>query len=309
MAAAQSSTPAPAAGSQKPAATSAATAGSASTPNNQPTDSGITAPTDPNKVVLAVGNDKMTAADFDKWLSAFPPQMQARIKSQPRQFVDQYVNLKVAADEAERRQLDKEPKIHEQLSLQRDQILAQALYQELMTNAKITDADAEKYYNDHKAEFVTAKVHHILIRVKGSPVPLGKDKKDLTDEEALAKAKEVQKRLQAGEDFEKVAKEVSDDTTKNGDLGEVTPGKMVKEFDAAVFSLPVGKISDPVKTQFGYHIIRVDSRKEKTFAEAKPEIEQKLRPELVKKEMDDMRAKANVTVDDQFFRPSGTVTK
>ena len=79
---------------------------------------------------------------------------------------------------------------------------------------------------------------------------------------------------------------------------------MVKEFDEAVFTLPVGKVSDPVKTQFGYHIIRVDSREEKPLSEVKAEIEQKIRPEEAKKQMDALKKNANITIDDQFFTPS-----
>ncbi len=269
------------------------------------TNSGITAPTDPNKVVLSVNGETMTAAQFDKFTSAFPPQLQAALRGpQRRTFVDQYVQLLIASKEAEKLGLDKKPEVHQQIQIQTDQVLANALYQHYSSDVKITEADIEKYYQDHKSEFETAKAHHILIRFKGSPVPLGKDKKELTDEEALAKAKEVQKRLLAGEDFEKVAKEVSDDTSgKGGDLGVVKHGAMVKEFDEAVFTLPVGKISDPVKTQFGYHIIRVDSREEKPLSEVKAEIETKLRPELAKKEMDALKTKANVTIDEQFFTP------
>lgn len=278
-----------------------------------PVDSGITATptTDPNKVVLSVDGETMTAAQFEKFTSAFPPQLQAALRGpQRRTFVDQYVQLLLASKEAEKMGLDKTPEVHQQLELQKDQVLASALYQHFSTDAKVTDAEVQQYYTDHKTDFETAKAHHILIRVKGSPVPLGKDKKDLTDEEALAKAKEVQKRVMAGEYFEKVAKETSDDTSgKGGDLGTVKHGAMVKEFDEAVFTLPVGKVSDPVKTQFGYHIIRVDSREEKPLAEVKAEIETKLRPEMAKKQMDALKAKANVTIDEQFFTPPSPTAK
>jgi len=278
----------------------------------KPTSSGIQAapapppPVDPNKVVLVIGTDKMTAADFDKMVQTFPPQLRAAATGPNRRaFIDQFVMLKVAAMEAEKRGLDKKT----DFLLQRDNMLAQAEFQDLMANVKISDADVAKYYEDHKSEFENCKAHHVLIRFKGSPVPLGKDKKDLTEEEALVKAKEVQKRLLAGEDFEKVANEVSDDTTHNGDLGTFSRGQMVKEFDEAAFTMPIGKISDPIKTQFGYHIIRVDSRTSKTLAEATPEIEKKMRPDAAKKEMDDLKAKANVTIDEEFFKAPQAAAK
>jgi peptidyl-prolyl cis-trans isomerase C len=288
---------------------SAQTAAPATPAPPKPVSSGIQAPpapVDPNKVVLVIGTDKMTAGEFDKMVQGFPPQLRAAATGPNRRaFIDQFVMLKVAAQEAEKRGLDKKT----DFQLQRDNMLAQAEFQDLMANVKISEADIAKYYEDHKSEFENAKAHHILIRFKGSSVPLGKDKKDLTEEEALAKAKEVQKRLLAGEDFEKVAKEVSDDTSPNGDLGTFSRGQMVKEFDEAAFTMPIGKISDPIKTQFGYHIIRVDSRTSKTLAEATPEIEKKMRPDAAKKEMDDLKAKANVTIDEEFFKGPAAAAK
>lgn len=278
-----------------------------------PAASGIMAPTDPNKVVLDIAGDKMTAAQFDEMLKAFPPQIrQAATGPQRHQFIEQYVQLRLAAKEAEKRNLEAKPEVKEQLAIQHDSVLSQALYQDMVATLKVSDADVQKYYDEHKGEFETAKAHHILIAFKGSPVQ-PKDKKELTEDEALAKAKDVQKRLLAGEDMTKLAKEVSDDTSSpTGDLGQFSHGQMVPAFDTAAFSLPVGKISDPVKSNFGYHIIRVDSRESKPLAEVKPQIEQKLRTELAKKEMEGLRAKNTVYVDDAYFKapgPSGGPTK
>ena len=270
-----------------------------------PVASSITAPPDPNKVVLTIGPDKMTVAQFEMMLKAFPPQLQAAANGPQRhQFVEQYVQLRLAAQEAERRGLDKKAEVQEQMAIQHDNLLAQSLYQELIATVKVTDAEVEKYYNEHKNEFETCKAHHILIRFKGSQVPAGKDKKELSDEEALAKAKEIQKKLEGGADFATVAKAESDDTgsgANGGDLGSFSHGSMVKPFDDAAFSLPIGKISDPVKTPFGYHIIRVDSRETKTLAEVKPEIEKKLGPDIARKEVEGLKDKTIVIIDDQFF--------
>lgn len=80
---------------------------------------------------------------------------------------------------------------------------------------------------------------------------------------ALNKAKDIKRRLDAGEDFETVAKKYSEGPSapNGGDLGEFTRGQMVPEFEKAAFALPVGGVSDPVETQFGYHIIQVQEKK------------------------------------------------
>ena len=262
----------------------------------------------PDKVILSVGDQKMTAAQFDELLQAFPPQVQAQARGEQRRaFAEQFVQLKLVAQEAQRRGLDQQPKVQQQLAIQRENLLASLLFQDMMANLPVDAAAEQKYYDAHKADYEEAKAHHILVRFKGSPVPLGAGKKELTDAEALAKAQDLRKQILAGKDFATVAKAESDDTgsaTNGGDLGAFTRETMVKEFADAAFANPVGSVSEPVKTQFGYHLIRVDSREAKTFDQAKPEIERKLRPEMVKAQIDALRAKSNVVIDDAFFGPA-----
>ena len=132
--------------------------------------------------------------------------------------------------------------------------------QEVLT--KLADANfmknVETYYNSHKSEYETqeqVKASHILIKADMNNAA--------ATEQAKVKAEAVLKRL-AKEDFAKVAAQVSEDAgskIKNGDLGYFTKGRMVKEFEEAAFGLPVGKMSGLVKTQFGFHIIKVTDKK------------------------------------------------
>jgi peptidyl-prolyl cis-trans isomerase D len=132
---------------------------------------------------------------------------------------------------------------------------------------QLTEKDYSDYYTAHQDDFKEpeqADVRHILVK---------------TEQEA----KDIKKQLDAGAKFEDLAKKYSQDpgSKDNGGLyKDVTRGKMVPEFDKATFSLPIGKVSDPVKTDFGYHIIRVDARRDarvKPLAEVKPQIEQTLK--------------------------------
>lgn len=96
-------------------------------------------------------------------------------------------------------------------------------------------------------------------------------------EKALKKAEEIYKKAKSGAKFEELAKQYSDDISKNngGDLGFVKRGMMIKEFEDVLFSLKEGEISKPVKTSFGYHIIKNEKylpKKEYTFAEVKDQI-------------------------------------
>jgi len=216
----------------------------------------------PDKVILTVGDEKLTAGEFDQLVDALPEQVRAAARGpNRRQFAEQLVRIKVMSQEAHKRKLDETPTVQRQIELQKENILASVLFQEMTANVKMDDAAAQKYYDEHKVDYESVHARHILIRFKGSPLPLAAGKKDLTEEEALAKVQEIRKRILAGEDFATVAKTESDDVqtgVKGGDLGTFKHGQMVKEFDQAAFTLPVGQVSEPIKTKFGYHIIKVE---------------------------------------------------
>jgi len=185
-----------------------------------------------------------------------------------------------------------------------DQALANFTYLSLTKDLKIDDAAMQAYYDAHKADYEQIHARHILVRFKGSTVPVKPGGKDLTEEEALAKAQELEKRLKAGEDFNKLASAESDDSgaaVNGGDLGTFGHGRMVPSFEEAAFKLKPGEVSEPVKSQFGYHIIKLESREVKSLDDVKAEIDKKLRPEEVKKAMDALEKATKVTLDDVFF--------
>ncbi len=263
----------------------------------------------PDTVVLTIGDEKYTAAQLDHMLDGIPPQYrnQMRTPAGRRQFADRIVMIKVLAQEGHAHKVDETPAFKEQLANQMEQLLAQQYYQQLVADTKVDEATAREYYDAHKGDYVQVKASHILIRAKGSPTPLKKDAKELTDEEALAKAKQIRQKLVDGADFATLAKAESDDAgsgANGGDLGTFGHGRMVPAFEEVAFTLPVGEISQPVKSQFGYHIIKVESRQERTFAEVRPEIERKLNADLVKKKMDDLKVQKNVVLNADYFGPA-----
>jgi len=88
---------------------------------------------------------------------------------------------------------------------------------------------------------------------------------------------------------------------KGGELPPFAHGQMVPSFDEAAFKLAPGQTSEPVKSPFGYHIIKVDSKQTKTFDDVKADIEKKLRPEEAKKAVDAIEKSTKVVYDDVFF--------
>jgi peptidyl-prolyl cis-trans isomerase C len=269
-------------------------------------------PAEPNKVVLTIGNDKITEAQYDDMVNAIPQQYQAYARGAgKRAFAEQIVQVKVLAAEAEKRKLDQEGKVRDQLAFQRQNLLAQAMFLALQESVKVDDAAVQKYYTDHKNEYEVLKARHILIRVKGAPMQAIPGKPELSDDEALAKAKDIRKRLVAGEDFATIAKAESDDAgsgAQGGDLGEFRKGMMVPPFEEAAFAAKVNEVTEPVKTPFGYHLIKVESHVSKSLADARPDIEKKLRPEIARTSVDNLRKDAKVQMDDGFFGPAPDAT-
>jgi parvulin-like peptidyl-prolyl isomerase len=264
--------------------------------------------TDPNKVVLTIGTQKITAAEYDDFVNSLPQQYQAYARGAgKRAFGEQIVQLTVLAAQAEKQKLDQDPKIQKELQFQRENFLAGIMFADLQKNAKVDDAAMQKYFDEHKVDFETVTARHILIRVKGAPMQAPTGKPELSDEEALAKAQEIRKRLVAGEDFATIAKAESYDTgsaAMGGSLGSFKKGMMVPPFEQAAFAAKIGDISEPVKTAFGYHIIQVEKHETKTLAESKSDIETKLRPEIARQDVEALRKDVKVEMDDAFFGPA-----
>lgn len=250
----------------------------------------------------------MTAAEFDHLIEvAVPERVRMQMGTSVRgRLADNIIDFKVKAREAQRLKLDETPAFKTQMALATQQILAQQYTQNLTATTKVDEATARKYYDDHKAEYLQIKARHILIRSKGSAVPLKKDAKELTEEEALAKAQEIRKKLVDGADFATLANAESDDAgsgANGGDLGTFGKGRMVPAFEQVAFTIPVGELSEPVKSQFGYHIIKVETRQEKTFVEVRGDIERKLNGELVNKAVNDLKAATPVVMNPDYFGP------
>lgn len=252
-------------------------------------------------VVMTVGDEKITKAQFEALLAALPEQVRKQAEGPARRkFAEQFAELKTLAFEARRRHIDQDAGVQQRMALQKDSFLASELYQTF----KPEESDFKTYYEQHKAEYEQIKASHILIRFKGSTVPVKKDGKDLTEEEALAKAKELRVKIGAGAAFADIAKAESDDTGSaqtGGSLPPFTHGQMVPAFEQSAYGLAVGQVSDPVKTQFGYHLIRVDERSTKPLAEVRAQIETKLKADIAKKSVAEIKKTVPVTMDDQYF--------
>jgi peptidyl-prolyl cis-trans isomerase C len=168
-------------------------------------------------------------------------------------------------------------------------------------NATVSDSEAKKYYDDYPDYFkqpAQVKVSHIMIKVASNAVQANKD-------EAKTKMDQIMKRLKAGEDFATVARDVSEDTgskANGGDLDYISKGQTPKSFEDAAFALKKGEISDIVKTDTGYHIIKLTDKKDAktiSYEEAKNDIITSLKNSKVNnsvsKYITELKNKATIT--------------
>lgn len=260
----------------------------------------------PDAVVITVGSQNITRAQFELLLSALAENGRpAKTAAQKRQVAEQYADLQTMVQEAKKRKLDEDAEVKQMMAIQSDSFLANALTKRISDGTHFTDLDLRSYYDTHKGEFEEAKGSHILIRFKGAQgAPPKGSEKELTEAEALAKAQDLRKQILAGADFATLAKANSEDpgsAVKGGELGTFRHGQMVAPFDQAAFSIPVGEVSEPVRTQFGYHLIKITSRETKTFDEVKPQIEKELKPKLTRDAVDQIKAHTAITLNDAYF--------
>ncbi len=152
-----------------------------------------------------------------------------------------------------------------------------ALFNKVTKNIKVSDADIKKYYDENKETFKQpekVRVSHILIKFDTDKEKLGR-----TAEQAKKEILAILDRVNKGEDFAKLAKEKSEDPGSKDKGGEYTfgRGEMVKEFEEAAFKLQPGQVTkEPVKTVYGFHIIKLEEKipaKVRTFEEAKVELQ------------------------------------
>jgi len=253
----------------------------------------------PDRVVLAVGEFKLTAAQFDQLIDNLPEQSRARARGAGRKsYADFLVQTLVLADEGRRR------KLNETLlfQIQAAGFLANLAYQQISKDIKVEDAALREFYGSHQADYEQVSARHILIRMQGSNIAVKPGQKDLTPEEALAKAQDLETRIKAGEDFAKLATAESDDSgsaVKGGDLGFFRRHQMVPSFEEAAFKLTPGQVSEPVRSQFGYHIIKVEAVK--SFEDVKTEVEKRMQAEQAQKAMVDLQKNSAVVYDTEFF--------
>lgn len=240
-----------------------------------------------NKVLVTIAGREITERDLEAIISRYPQDKRAYFDSEMgrKQLLEQLVSFELMNKLGTEMELDKTEEYKSALEQMERDLLTQMTINKVLSDVTVTDADAETFYNEHAEEFKTPETvssKHILV-------------------DSEEKANEILAQIKAGDvTFEDAARANSTCPSKDqgGDLGTFGRGQMVPEFEDATFAMNVGDVSEPVKTQFGYHLIKLEAKNEPTipaYEEIADKVEKTLmfqkQGEVYKNKLDEVKAK------------------
>lgn len=244
---------------------------------------------DKDKVLAEVNGKKITGVDYNLFIDSLNPQLKQYFGGEElnKDVVNELVYQALLYEDAMEKGMDKEDEFIQVVEKTKESMLKTYALGKLLATAEVKDEDIKKFYEENKDAFKQAEsadASHILV-------------------EEEDKAREIYEKIKNGGDFEELAKEYSTCPSKEngGNLGTFTKGQMVKEFEDAVFENEVGTITEPVKTQFGYHIIKINQKndaRELSFDEVKDRIVEQVRrqkeQEIYNKKITELKDKYEV---------------
>ncbi|MBI1180289.1 MAG: peptidylprolyl isomerase [Alphaproteobacteria bacterium] len=228
-------------------------------------------------VLATVNGEQIRQSEINDIYDNLPAQYrQLPVEFLQDQLVERLIKQKLVADAARKAGLDEDPIYKQRLKQAKEQIL-EDLYMRRKVDEAITPERLKAAYEAHPAK--EYKASHILVKTK-------------------EEAEDIIKQLDNGADFAKIAKEKSQDPgsgARGGELGYFQPDQMVPEFAKAVTALKPGEVSkEPVRSQFGWHVIKVEDIRPVSFEDSKDQLKEELADKVREEILADLRAKAKI---------------
>lgn len=226
-------------------------------------------------VLAEINGTKITKEYFIKEINRVPEWARGRFQNEEgrKEFLEEIIKKELLYQDAMKKGLHKDQEFEQRVEeFKKMTLISVLLKKEIEEKQKVDTKEVREYYDKNPDEFkvgLEVRAKHILV-------------------ETEAEAEDILKKIKAGESFSDLAERLSKDkgsAKKGGDLGFFSRGRMLPEFEKVAFSLKPGEISNPVRTRFGYHIIKITDRKEGRlgdFEEVKGIIEKKLTVEKQK---------------------------
>ncbi len=253
------------------------------------------------KVLADVNGGTITTGDFDRELKNLPEYLKSMAETPQgrKEMLDTMVIRELILQQASKDGIDKGAEIEEKLQdLKKRLIVESFLKKKVEADSKVSDEDMQKFYQQNKEKFKSGdqiKASHILVK-------------------AEKEAKEILVKLKGGANFEELAKKSSVDSSaaKGGDLGWFGKGSMVPAFEKAALALKEGQISDVVKSDFGFHIIKLTGKRAagiRPFEEVKDQIKGAIMPtkqqEVFQKIKDELKKSAKIAIKEDVLNAAG----
>ena len=255
---------------------------------------------DTGKVLVSIDNDKITVEEFNKELDKIPMNMKMMVATQSgkKQYLDSMIAKRLLLREAAKAKVENDKEFQTKLAEIKEQLLLETILKKKITSdSKLNDEELKKYYEANKDKFKKEQeinTRNIVVK---------------SEEEA----KQVKDKLAAGEDFAELAKKYSIDPSAKqtgGEVGFHPKGTLVPEYEEAAFKLSkVGQVSGIVKSQFGYHIIRLEGTKPPAhvpFEEVKDFIKQQMiqekQKEIIQKYIEDLKKTAKIKINEDLLK-------
>ncbi|WP_446898220.1 peptidylprolyl isomerase [Clostridium sp. LBM24168] len=201
-----------------------------------------------NNILAIVNGTEIKESDIQDSINRFPIDKRNQLNTDEgkKHLLNEMIFFELAYNYAKDMNLENDEEYLRMIELAKKDILTQVAISKVMSNADVNDKEVEDYYNANKDMYKNpekVKAKHILV-------------------DSEEKAEKILKEIQDGMSFENAARKYSSCPSKarGGDLGEFSRGQMVPEFENVAFMLDIGVISKPVKTQFGYHLIKVEEK-------------------------------------------------
>jgi len=263
------------------------------------------------RVVLTIGDEKLTAADIDQFIQSLPPRYQTFYGGPGKRLLPQYIiAMKALSDEALKLKLAEQPEVARKLEIARESVLSAAARQHIFDGVEVGDRELRELYEKDKTLSQEVRFRRILIQTQNAPLkseipghPV------LAEPEARKKLEDIRQRILSGADFGDMAKQYSEDTATagaGGDMGILERDKVIPAVANAADSLQPGQVSNILQTPYGLEIIQVEVKRTKPFEEVKPVLDAQLRQKKAAETIQHLAENYHSVIDEDFFAGSGT---
>ena len=248
----------------------------------------------PETILASFGEQTITLGEFTQIWEEVPEDYKLQLDKSL--VLDQIISEKLLIQEAENMGLKEDNDVLEQIKKMTEQILVQVLIErEILDKIKVNDEEVLEYYEQNKDSFTEKEQVHLYNILL----------------ETEKEAQDVLEQLKAGGDFNEIAieKSTGPSATQGGDLGYLTKGTIIPEIEEVVFALELEELSEVIKTDFGFHILKITEKKPetiKTLEEAKEDIIQTLLPDKQKEAfenlLEELKSKSEIEINEEALQ-------